>query len=384
MENIRPIKKILLVGQWFISEQNGKIVFPGGTERYVFGLAKQLQSDGYKVTVLSVTTNKDEVGWKTIDKIKIYFFMIPDKFRGYFIDVLSFIHTLKLILKYDFDIVHIISARYRFGVGAIMASKILLKKKTVFTLTIIPTNANRKTPYFLDNNLFNRIIRRSDIIISLSKEMKKDLIPSIPDMKIVIIPSFYLDGYFKKNTKKKNSILFVGRLEIDQKGIDFLIKSLIYVKERCSIFKLHIIGKGKSLDYLVKLVSDYGLENNVDFHGHVEEDELIKIYSTSEIFVLPSLHEGMPMVLLEAMSAGLPVIAFDIDPVVEALDNGKYGILVKTGDIKGLADEITRLLNNDDIKEYYSIMSLERSKKYTQVEVVRQIEKVYSKIIEAL
>ena len=87
------------------------------------------------------------------------------------------------------------------------------------------------------------------------------------------------------------------------------------------------------------------------------------------------------MALLEAMSAGLPVVAFDIEPCVEALDGGRCGILVKKEDVKGLAEKIVELLRNKEQRVYYSRMSMERSRGYSQETVVRRIEEVYSSLI---
>ena len=88
------------------------------------------------------------------------------------------------------------------------------------------------------------------------------------------------------------------------------------------------------------------------------------------------------MVLLEAMSAGLPIIAFDIEPCVEALGDGEYGILVKKRDVGGLAQRIIELLKNEGQRVYYSRMCMERSKDYSQERVVQRIEEVYSDLLE--
>ena len=370
--------KILIVSHCFVSkDSNGKIHVPGGTERYVYGLAKQLQKDGYRVKVLSTTMDKDKIGCVALDGVSVYSFKMPNRFYGYFIDFLSFVNTLKSIKKFNPDIVHIVSVRYRFAVGAIAASNIL-RKKTIYTITLIPHKEGRKRlPFLLDYFIFSKIIKWSNVIISLSKETKEVLIKETHHKKIVVIPSFFTGNYFRKKEKNPNSILFVGRLEVAHKGTDFLIKALYYVKDKIPAIKLYIVGEGSSLNYLKELVSEHGLEDNIIFRGYVNENQLTEMYSRSEVLAMPSLREGMPMVLIEAMSAGLPIVAFDIDCIAEALENGKYGILVKKGDVEGLADQIIKLLKDDELRAYYSKMSLERSKKYTQVEVVRSIEKVY-------
>ena len=146
--------------------------------------------------------------------------------------------------------------------------------------------------------------------------------------------------------------------------------------------RLSIAGTGDLLYHLKKITSTYGLEENVTFEGLLGDDALVNLYSKSEIFVFPSLTEGMPMVLLEAMRARLPIIAFDIEPCVEGLDGGKYGLLVKKGDVKSLAQKIIELLKNDELRDYYSKMSMERSKEYSLETVVRRIEEVYLKLLK--
>ena len=181
-----------------------------------------------------------------------------------------------------------------------------------------------------------------------------------------------------KNVKERNSILFVGRLDVKQKGVDLLIHALRYVQKEIPDVNLYIIGQGDSLGYLKNLTAELELGENIIFLGYVDENELTDMYSKCEIFVFPSLYESFGIVIIEAMSAGLPVVSYDLDCVSETLEDGKYGILVKKGGIKELADAIIRLLKDEELREYYSRMSIERSKSYTQVEVVRDIEKVYS------
>ena len=377
------MSKILIVGQWFVSEDNGKIIIPGGTERYIYGLAKQLQKDGYDVMVLAATTNKDEIGFNTLDGLSVYAFKVPEKLYGYSVDILSFINTLKLVRRFDPDVVHVIAARYRFAAGAIAAAKIM-KVRTVYTRTTLPhREGRRRLPVLLDDWVFTKILRQSDISIALSREMKDAMEREIHPKLIEIIPSFIMKSYYSKVEKDDNRVLFVGRLD-RLKGIEYLIESLCYVRKEIPEVRLSIAGTGDLMQHLKQLVSRYDVGGNVTFEGHLGEDALVNIYSRSGIFVFPSLREGMPMALLEAMSAGLPVVAFDIGPCVEALGGGKYGVLVKKGDVEELADKIVELLRDKERRIHHSRMSMERSKEYSQETIVRRIEDVYSRLRRAV
>lgn len=369
--------KILLIGQNFVSEIDGKIVIPGGTERYVYGLAKQLQIDNYDVMVLAGTFHKNESGRNKLNEIDICRFYVPNKLFGYLADFYSFLYTLKLVKEFDPDIVHIITPRYRFSVGAVAAAKIA-KIKIAYTRTTLPHNENRKTiPILFDTILSTKILQFVDVAVSLSDEIGEKM--KIDKKKIEMIPSFITRNYSNNVEKCPNHVLYVGRLD-RFKGIEDLIESLSYVKEEIPNIRLSIVGDGEYLNDLRSLVSDYNLEDNVIFEGHLYDDELANMYSKCEVFIFPSYREGMPMAVIEAMSAGLPIIASDIEPCIELLENGKCGILVKKGDKKDIADQIIKLVKDDALKTYYGKMGVEKSKSYSQDRVVRKIENVYKSL----
>ena len=130
-------------------------------------MAKQLQEDGYKVKVLSTTLDKDKIGWDMLDDVRVYRFKEPNRFYGYFIALLAFANTFKLIKTFDPHVIHIVSSRYRFAVGAIVASKIM-RKKVVYTLTVLIHEEGRGYfPVLIDNLVLTKIVERVDVIIPL-------------------------------------------------------------------------------------------------------------------------------------------------------------------------------------------------------------------------
>jgi L-malate glycosyltransferase len=369
--------KVLIVGQCFVSAINGEICIPGGTERYVYGLAKQLQIDNYEVAVLSTTKDKKEVGWEILNEINVYKMYVPSKFYSLLADLYLFLISLKIIRDFNPAIVHTISPFYKFSPGAIAAAK-FFKKKTVYTRTTFPHEQGRHfLSIFLDNFVFSNMLKHADVTIVLSEQMKMAM--SKKFSRLEIIPSFITKSYYKNAFKNSCSILYVGRLD-KFKGVDILIKSIFYVKNKIPLIKLHIVGSGECLNYLTNLIRLYNLEENVIFEGHLNDSELSDIYPQSDIFVFPSFKEGLPMALIEAMSAGLPIIASDIEPCIELLEMGKYGILVKKGDSKALADAICTLMADDSLKNHYSKLCLEKSTQYLQKTIVKRIEYLYNSL----
>lgn len=369
--------RVLIVGQCFVSEINGEICIPGGTERYVYGLAKQLLIDNYEVTVLSNTKDKQETGWEIIDGIKVYKMYIPSNFYTLFADLYLFLNSLHIIRDFNPSVVHTISPFYKFSAGAIIAAK-CLRKKTVYTRTTFPYEDGRRfLSIIIDNFIFSNILKHSDVTIVLSKQMKSAMSRKFSRLKV--IPSFITKSYHNNIPRNPYSVLYVGRLD-KYKGVDVLIKSIFYVKSKIPDIKLHIVGSGECFNYFNNLISLYNLEENVIFEGHLNDSELANMYSQSDIFVFPSFKEGLPMALIEAMSAGLPIIASDIEPCIELLEMGKHGILVQKGDSKALADAICTLIVDDTLKNHYSKLCLEKSTQYLQETIAREIESLYDSL----
>lgn len=112
---------------------------------------------------------------------------------------------------------------------------------------------------------------------------------------------------------------------------------------------LDVVGNISSKNYYNKLrilVSENGLEDVVSFSGRVSDEELRNYYSKAYCFVFPSLLEGYGMVLIEAMSYGLPVIAFNNSAIPFTLKDGKNGILVENKNVKALKNAILALCND--------------------------------------
>ena len=152
-------------------------------------------------------------------------------------------------------------------------------------------------------------------------------------------------------------VLSVGRL-VEKKGFDYLIKACAVLKERGRRFKCQIVGGGDSYtETLVRLIKDLGLEDTVNLHGAVTQEELRKIYQQATLFALPCLvvdngdRDGIPNVLVEAMAMRVPVVSTDISGIPELIDNDVNGLLVPEKNALAMADAIERLLINPELRQ---------------------------------
>ncbi|TAJ45177.1 glycosyltransferase family 4 protein [Methanofollis fontis] len=190
--------------------------------------------------------------------------------------------------------------------------------------------------------------------------------------------SSFSDSFDRCTDDDTLTILFVGRL-IRRKGIEWLIKSMKILKKerRAGKIKCILVGEGEDELYFRKLAGDYGLKDDVIFLGAVHEEELISLYKNSDIFVLPSLSEVCPTVVLEAMYFGLPVITTDI-PGIRDHFNG-VSLLVPPQNEVSLADAILCLADNCELRDDLAIKGMSRVKsQYTWDRVAANYEQIYA------
>ena len=137
----------------------------------------------------------------------------------------------------------------------------------------------------------------------------------------------------------------VARLDL-QKGFEYLLRA---VRELCNIYalKVVIVGEGPDRKAIEDMVKEYGLQSNVVLAG--QQSDMAGVYAAMDIFVLPSLNEGLPMTVLEAMAASRPVIATRVGAIPSVIQDGENGLLVDPKDVDGLRNALARLLSDSDL-----------------------------------
>ncbi|CUJ13366.1 glycosyltransferase family 4 protein [Cognatishimia activa] len=147
-------------------------------------------------------------------------------------------------------------------------------------------------------------------------------------------PSLYSDA----EKLNKNKFLFVGRLAA-VKGIPVLLEALVDLPNA----ELTIVGDGPDRDALQAKARDLGVSQRVDFVGYKSQSDVAEYLKTHSVFVLPSFAEGVPVVLMEAMAAGLPVVTTKIAGVPELVEDGVSGRLVSPGEVSALAGALKEM-----------------------------------------
>jgi glycosyltransferase involved in cell wall biosynthesis len=165
------------------------------------------------------------------------------------------------------------------------------------------------------------------------------------------------------------------------KGHSYLIDAAPAILGRFPQAVLLIVGQGGLREELEADAARLGIAARVRFLGHREDvHDLLSIY---DIFVLPSLSEGMPLALLEAMAAGLPAVASQVGGVTEVLEDRKTGFLVPPGDSRALADAIMTLLGNPPLANELAAAARQMAAtRFSLAGMLRAYEGVYSELIQ--
>ena len=187
-------------------------------------------------------------------------------------------------------------------------------------------------------------------ILAVSESLREQIFRHFRKEAIVVHnmigEEFFNQSLHVKNSKGKCSMVAIGSL-IHRKGFDVLISALYEVEKKYSAWELRIIGGGVEEDNLKKQIAKWNLENKVKLVGRKNKQEIISILQESDLFVFPSRAENFSVAVLEALSAGLPVVATLCGGIKECIDE-KNGLLVPVEDTNALADAIVNICKNID------------------------------------
>lgn len=187
--------------------------------------------------------------------------------------------------------------------------------------------------------------------------------------------------YYPEETSKLTSknIVSVGRIS-SEKGFLDLIDIFEEVNNKNPDWHLHIAGDGAQKDEIIKKIHQKHLEDNVTV-GFKKEDELRELFLESSIYIMTSFHESFGLVLIEAESFGIPLLAFDsAKGPQEIIENGKNGYLIPNRDIKQMADKINELISNDTLRTEIGSTARKMSMAYK----MENVESIWYEFIEKI
>lgn len=285
------------------------------------------------------------------------------------------------LLKSDFDLLHSHSHLFFTTFFSILISKIK-NKPCVITIHGVKAVRN-KTTNLLQKiwlQIFSRyIFKITGKIICLTKSDAEEIINyGAIERKIELIPNGIDTKVFSPSNHHNNYILWVGRF-VEEKGLKYLIDAVENIVKEFPNIKIIMVGEGPLKEEIKTRINKKDMNKFFDIRDNCPQKEIVKIMKECELFVLPSLQEGFPKSLLEAMSCSKPVITTDgLKEIV-----GDAGITVMPGSVKELEDAIKLFLSNPDLGKKFG----EKGRKYVESSwswdiVTNKIEDVYVSIIK--
>jgi glycosyltransferase involved in cell wall biosynthesis len=354
--------RIVLVG-------SGAVKIPpergGAVERIEYELARYLAKK-HDVSIVDISEERVQEGIK--------FYNVKTRFKNRFLKEFFFgRNAVKSVKKIKPDITHV----HTLFTGLAFA---MSHEKYIYT-------SHNPSWTVKDAGFFNGILKHIELFVMkrafkvtvVSDAMRRGLVKFgvSPDVITNFADSekFYPHGdKWKKKRNIKKMVLFVGKLT-KAKGVEYLIKAIPNVLKEANVTFVFVGPSSFEMGGLDKkwLEKARKFKGSVIFTGAVNEKELIDIYSAADLLVLPTLREGMPMVVLEALASGVPVVATRVSGIPEVVDK-RNGLLVDVRELDKLSEYIIKALKMKFLVKV--------DKKFQKNNVFQQYEKLYTRCLE--
>lgn len=341
----------------------GNLDNSGGTERVTTLIANELVKMNYKVSIISLTGGTHPF-FEPDSRIKT-FSLYSDKvsFKTNFFGVVWSIR--KIIKKHKIDTLVVVdSISCIFTVPALYGLKVS---------HICWEHFNFNSDLGKKERRFARQLaaRYCDTVVTLTQRDRSYWLKGTKH-KANIIPISNPSPFPVQNNDQINTskvVLAVGRLT-HQKGFDLLLQSWKLLTQSVSDWKLIIVGEGEDQKRLTKYIDKYDLSETINLVGST--DNVAQYYNQADIYCLSSRFEGFPMVLLETLSFGLPVVSFDCDtgPAEILADTGS--ILVPPENIQELANSLMIMMKDDNRRKKIAVNSKKKAEHYQIENIIPQ------------
>lgn len=362
----------------------------GGVEQHVYHLASRLVRAGVDVEVLTTDLLRDtpftRIGSPSQEDsfpiTRVRAWRMVDAPHGLGIVAPSMVPA---ILASGADIIH----AHSYGQFPTFAGS--FASALDHSVLIVTPHSDAGRPSWA-KSLFDRIVPRLTLkpatrVIAVSEHEAACLIKmGVSQDRIRVIPNGVDIGEFADvgpRTDRDELVgLFVGRLDPDQKGLDVLIRAMARLP-RDPLLRLRLVGEDwGGAELMERLAQRLGVADRVAIVGKLPRSELVREFAESDFLVLPSRFEPFGVVVLEAMAAGLPVIASRVGGIPEIVADGQTGLLVEPDNPDALAESLRLLCGDESLRLSMGRAARERVKAYAWDSVVPRILSVFAEALQ--
>lgn len=369
----------------------------GGVETHVFNLTRELYRLGIQLTVLTTNllTTKPLRRFDLSKGSAAAREGVVRVLRHRAYEVLPLRQGLGLVSLGMLKDIHGVDLVHAHGYGhfpTFLAPFCKLRKIPAVITTHSDIGGLSLRKKFFDAVVPKITLRYASRIIALSNHEKASLITrGVPSEAITIIPNGVdIDEFARKNRYRVSSrdskvILYVGRIDFQQKGLDILVRALArLVHERNLDIKLRLIGPDwGDLSRLEEMARKLAVETRVEYLGPLPRRELVRKMHEANVFVLPSRFEPFGISLLEAMASEIPVVASRVGGVPEIVQEGVTGLLFEPENDESLSDRVEQVLTNESYGSELARNAFSSLHKYSWRTIAKRTLKVYRETLVA-
>ena len=355
----------------------------GGIESATINSANALVEKKYDVRIVSFYHLNNNQESKLSSKVKIKYLYEGEPNRDLFKDAVKNKNLFKilkegikassiLIKKRVLVIKYILCSKSDVIVSTRVEFNVLLSKYGKFdTLKIAQEHHYHNN----DKKYINKIKNcyyGIDYLCALTNTLKRDyeiFLKSNKKTKVILLPNMLYDLPKAKSNLNNKNIVTVSRFDVGKKNDDIL---RAFAKLNNSDYKLIMIGDGSEYDNLLNLSNELKISNRVIFTGFLGKKDIEKYLLKSDLYLMASITEGLPMVLLEAMSYGIPCIAYETESGVnDIIDSDVNGYVVKNRDFNNYIAKINYVIDDFEKRKQLGIGAVKKSKQFYKDEILK-------------
>ena len=358
----------------------------GGTERVLIDKMNYLSTHGFEVVLITYEQGTHSMSFPVSSSVKhidtwTRFFTLYKYNR--LLRIFKKIEMKKEYLSRLQNIVdsempdYIITTTYKLDTCGIVTqlkttAKLILEahipKAKTYECNIRNSNFIKRLLYKLINKYHCHKARKFDLLVALTPGAANDWKKTTQHCIVIPNPVTKYQEVIKEKISDTKRIISAGRLT-NQKGFDRLIYAFAQIANQCPEWHIDIFGNGDDKQYLNDCISRCNLQNKVFIHPSTSY--IYDEYMNSDFYVMSSRFEGLPLVLIEAMSCGLPCVSFRCKYGPEdIIKDGKTGLLAKDGDIKDLAQKILWMCQHEDQRIAMGISAKKSAEKYKKENIM--------------
>jgi phosphatidylinositol alpha-mannosyltransferase len=365
--------------------------YPGGVVKHIFYLDREFRRLGHDVRIIAACS--EDVGDVPPQVIKVSGSIAHIPFAGSVgritLSPRVYRRVKKILKREQFDVIHV-HEPLTPALPLSVLRHVPLSPRSVVVGTFHAYRESAHPGYEYVKPIFEPFFNRLDGRIVVSEAVRDLLASYFPDDYRIIPNGIDLERFgdpalrpIERFDDGKLNVLFVGRLE-KRKGFKYLLRAFAQVRKAVPQARLMVVGAFDKEDKepFVLYAREHRL-HNVRFIGYVSEEDLPRYYRTCHVFCAPSTgFESFGIILLEAMAAGKPIVASNIDGYRGVLEDGREGLLVQPEDERRLADALIRLLKDPALRDRMGHQGQAKAADYSWDKVAKQVLDYYRELLE--